>query len=151
MEQLKLNDWTKIQFIGNLKTSPSQKAFAYSVASTNLDKNRYDTNIHVFDGQRHYQLTGMNKESVAVWLDDETILFSSKRLQEDVKGVQTDFFTISLKGGEALKAFSVPLAVSGIKLLSEGQYLITALTDLRYPHDYKASDKQRGARANRFG
>lgn len=88
----------------------------------------------------------MNKESVAIWLDDETILFSSKRLQEDVKGVQSDFFTISLRGGEALKAFSVPLAVSGIKLLTEGQYLISALADLRYPNDYKASDKQRDAR-----
>ena len=44
----------KLKFIGNLKTSPNKKAFAYSVASTNLDKNRYDTNIHVFDGERHY-------------------------------------------------------------------------------------------------
>lgn len=147
MQQLLNDDWTKLKFIGNLKTSPNRKAFAYSVASTNLDKNRYDTNIHVFDGERHYQLTGMNKESVAIWLDDETLLFSSKRLQEDVKGTQTDFYTISLKGGEALKTFTVPLAVSGIKLLKEGHYLITALTDLRYPNDYKASDKQRDVRA----
>ena len=70
MKQLLNDDWMKLKFIGNLKTSPNQKAFAYSVASTNLDKNRYDTNIHVFDGERHFQLTWMNKESVAIWLDD---------------------------------------------------------------------------------
>ena len=150
MQKLQYDDWMKIKFIGNLKTSPSQSAFAFSVASTNLDKNRYDVNIHVYDGERQYQLTGTNKESVALWINDETILFSSKRLQEDVKGVQTDFYTISLKGGEALKAFTVPLAVTGIKVLDDGQYLLSALTDLRYPNDYKASDKVRDARAKQL-
>lgn len=150
MKQMQLDDWMKIKFIGNLKSSPNQKAFAFSVASTNLDKNRYDVNIHVYDGQRQYQLTGTNKESVAVWIDDETILFSSKREQEEMKNVQTDFFTISLKGGEAQKSFSIPLAVTGIKVLDAGKYLMTALTDLRYPHDYKASDKMRDQRTKQI-
>ncbi len=141
MEKITLDYWLKFKFIGNLKTSPNQKRFSFSVSSTNLKKDKYESNIWVSDENRVYQLTGMNQESYSVWLDDETLLFSSSRLKEETTYPKTDFYKISVNGGEAVKSFTIPLAVSTIKPLSDKQYLLSANCDLRYPNLYKESDE----------
>ena len=134
MEKITLDYWLKFKFIGNLKTSPNQKRFSFSVSSTNLKKDKYESNIWVKDENRLFQLTGMNQESFSIWLDDETILFSSNRLKEETTYPKTDFYKISVLGGEAIKAFTLPLAVSSIKKLSDNRYLLSASCDLRYPN-----------------
>ena len=137
MEKIALDHWLKFKFIGNLKTSPNQKSFSFSVATTDLKKDKYESNIWVKDENRLIQLTGMNQESFSIWLDDETILFSSPRLKEESNYPKTDFFKISVNGGEATKAFTIPLSVGSIKKLDDHKYLLTALCDLRYPNQYK--------------
>lgn len=141
MEKITLDFWLKFKYIGNLKTSPNQKRFSFSVSSTNLKKDKYESNIWISDEDRVYQLTGMNQESYSVWLDDETLLFSSSRLKEETTYPKTDFYKISVNGGEAVKAFTIPLAVNTIKPLSDKRYLLSASCDLRYPNLYKESDE----------
>jgi dipeptidyl aminopeptidase/acylaminoacyl peptidase len=142
MEQIKLDHWLKFKFIGNLKSSPNNKRISYSVTSTNLKKDNYESNIWIMDENRNYQLTGMNQESKSIWLDDETILFSSARLKEETTYPKTDFYKISVNGGEAIKAFTIPLAVGSIKKLDDKKYIISASTDMRYPNLYKESEKK---------
>ena len=142
MEKITLDYWLKLKFIGNLKTSPNQKRFSFSVSSTNLKKDKYESNIWVKDENRLFQLTGMNQESFSIWLDDETILFSSNRLKEETTYPKTDFYKISVLGGEAIKAFTLPLAVSSIKKLSDNRYLLSASCDLRYPNLYQDSEEK---------
>jgi dipeptidyl aminopeptidase/acylaminoacyl peptidase len=142
MEQIKQDHWLKFKFIGNLKSSPNNKRISYSVTSTNLKKDSYESNIWIMDENRNYQLTGMNQESKSIWLDDETLLFSSARLKEETTYPKTDFYTISVNGGEAIKAFTIPLVVSSIKKLSEKKYVLTASQDMRYPNLYKESEKK---------
>lgn len=141
MEKITLDYWLKFKFIGNLRTSPNRKRFSFSVSSTNLKKDKYESNIWVKDENRMYQLTGMNQESASIWLDDETILFSSSRLKEETNYPKTDFYKISVLGGEAIKAFTVPLAVTSVKLLSDKKYLISASCDMRYPNIFKETDE----------
>jgi len=142
MEKITLDYWLKFKFIGNLKTSPNQKRFSFSVTSTNLKKDKYESNIWVKDDSRFFQLTGMNQESYSIWLDDETILFSSNRLKEETTYPKTDFFKISVFGGEATKAFTIPLAVSSIKKLSDKKYILCASCDLRFPNLYQESEEK---------
>lgn len=142
MEKITLDYWLKFKFIGNLKTSPNQKRFSFSVTSTNLKKDKYESNIWVKDDSRIFQLTGMNQESYSIWLDDETILFSSNRLKEETTYPKTDFFKISVFGGEAIKAFTIPLAVSSIKKLSDKKYILCASCDLRFPNLYQESEEK---------
>lgn len=142
MEKITLDYWLKFKFIGNLKTSPNQKRFSLSVTSTNLKKDKYESNIWVKDDSRFFQLTGMNQESYSIWLDDETILFSSNRLKEETAYPKTDFFKISVFGGEAIKAFTIPLAVSSIKKLSDKKYILCASCDLRFPNLYQESEEK---------
>lgn len=142
MEKITLDYWLKFKFIGNLKTSPNQKRFSFSVTSTNLKKDKYESNIWVKDDSRFFQLTGMNQESYSIWLDDETILFSSNRLKEETTYPKTDFFKISVFGGEAIKAFTIPLAVSSIKKLSDKKYILCASCDLRFPNLYQESEEK---------
>lgn len=142
MEKITLDYWLKFKFIGNLRTSPNQKRFSFSVTSTNLKKDKYESNIWVKDDSRFFQLTGMNQESYSIWLDDETILFSSNRLKEETTYPKTDFFKISVFGGEAIKAFTIPLAVSSIKKLSDKKYILCASCDLRFPNLYQESEEK---------
>ena len=142
MEKITLDYWLKFKFIGNLKTSPNQKRFSFSVTSTNLKKDKYESNIWVKDDSRFFQLTGMNQESYSIWLDDETILFSSNRLKEETTYPKTDFFKISVFGGEAIKAFTIPFAVSSIKKLSDKKYILCASCDLRFPNLYQESEEK---------
>lgn len=142
MEKITLDYWLKFKFIGNLKTSPNNKRFSFSVTSTNLKKDKYESNIWVKDDSRFFQLTGMNQESYSIWLDDETILFSSNRLKEETTYPKTDFFKISVFGGEATKAFTIPLAVSSIKKLSDKKYILCASCDLRFPNLYQESEEK---------
>lgn len=68
-------------------------------------------------------LTGNGDEHAFVWLDSDTLLFPSKR--GAVGAGETAFYRLSLQGGEAERAFCVPLEVESFHPLSNGCYLLT--------------------------
>ena len=126
--------WTQFKFLSSLKTNADHSALAWVVSSTNLKKDTYESNIWVMRGDRQFQLTGLNQESFYVWDDEQTVLFASKRLKEEAKSISTEFFRIRLDGGEALKAFSLPLPVTGIEKIDADHYLVSAIADVKHPN-----------------
>lgn len=126
--------WTQFKFLSSLKTNTDHSALAWVVSSTNLKKDTYESNIWVMHGDRQFQLTGLNQESFYVWDDEQTVLFASKRLKEEAKSISTEFFRIRLDGGEALKAFSLPLPVTGIEKIDADHYLVSAIADVKHPN-----------------
>ena len=126
--------WTQFKFLSSLKTNADHSALAWVVSSTNLKKDTYESNIWVMHGDRQFQLTGLNQESFYVWDDEQTVLFASKRLKEEAKSISTEFFRIRLDGGEALKAFSLPLPVTGIEKIDADHYLVSAIVDVKHPN-----------------
>ena len=126
--------WTQFKFLSSLKTNADHSALAWVVSSTNLKKDTYESNIWVMQGDRQFQLTGLNQESFYVWDDEQTVLFASKRLKEEAKSISTEFFRIRLDGGEALKAFSLPLPVTGIEKIDADHYLVSAIADVKHPN-----------------
>jgi hypothetical protein len=72
------------------------------LSAADLKKDTYEHNIWVKEQNRLFQLTAFNQESFYIWLDDGSILFSSGRQKDEQnKALSTDFFRISLSGGEA--------------------------------------------------
>lgn len=136
MKPITLDLWTQFKFLSSLKTNPDHSALAWVVSSTNLKKDLYESNIWVMDGEKSFQLTAFNQESFYVWEDASTILFASKRLKEEAKSIGTDFFRIRIDGGEALKAFSLPLPVTGIETIDDDHYLVSAIADVKHPNDH---------------
>ena len=91
-----------------------------------LEGNKYLSNIYVYDGKTKdsIKLTSNNSEKNFLFKDNNTLLFPAIRDDKDRKRkekgeVFTPFYEISLKGGEANKAFEIPLSVGDIKKIDE--------------------------------
>lgn len=149
MKKIGLDSWLDARFISNVKESPSNGKFAFVLSTADIKKDAYEHNIWVNDGGRHFQLTAFNQESFYIWLDDDSILFSSGRQKDEQnKSLNTDFFKISLHGGEAVKQFSLPLVVTSIEKSDEDIFVMTALSEVRHPNYHLYTDEKKGKLAN---
>ena len=149
MKPLKLNEFFNYRFLSNLTWSPDGKAAAVTVTTANPEDNGYDQNLWLYRGDGFRQFTALNKESSFIWDDENTILFAGARLASDQRRMETEEITvfnrISIHGGEAVKAFTLPVKAVGIKKLSDGLYLVTASCDAGAPDYYKMSSEERAA------
>lgn len=143
MGNIELKTWNDFTFLGNMKSNPSGSAYAYVRSTVDLAKDGYSHNIFVKTQEKDFQLTGFNKESSYIWLDDETILFTSSRDKEESALPSTDFFEISVHGGEGIKRFSLPLFVTRIDILEGGKFLISAISDVSHPNAHAYDDGKR--------
>ena len=140
-EQLELKDFLKYRFISNIQFTPDGKKAAYVLSNCDWDHNGYQHFLYLYDGKHHRQLTGTGKESLYFWQDDKTLLFSNIRDEKDKEALEkgeerTVFYRLSLDGGEALKAFTIPLTVMGIKPIRQDQYILYVHYDLNYSRAY---------------
>ena len=149
MQPLKLNEFFNYRFLSNLTWSPDGKAAAVTVTTANPEDNGYDQNLWLYRGDGFRQFTALNKESSFIWDDENTILFAGARLASDQKRMETEEITvfnrISIHGGEAVKAFTLPVKAVDIKKLSDGLYLVTAKCNAGVPDYYKMSSEERAA------
>lgn len=140
MNQLKIDDLMNYRFLSEITSSPSGKKGAFLAKKANRKKNSYDSWIYIVDfcTEEVRQLTSFGAENNILFDDEDTILFASKRTKEDEAEKleeKTVFYRISLKGGEAWRAFEIPFGVESIKKVSEGIYSFTATVDLNKPKD----------------
>lgn len=82
---------------------------------------------------KYHQLTAFNKERSYIWLqDNETILFQGVRDSKDKKKLEdgdefTQFYKLNIRGGEAVKAFKIPMLVDTIVEVDEDTFLFTGI------------------------
>lgn len=134
MENIKLEDFTRYKFLSGVKHSPDGKHLCFAVHEMDVEENKYLSNLWLYDveSEKYFKLTGFNKESSFIWQQDsENILFSSIRNDKDKEKKEageefTQFYRISINGGEAQEAFRVPKNVGSIKEIDENTYLISA-------------------------
>ena len=132
VEPLKMDDLTKYTFLSGLTLSPDAETCAFAAHQMDLEENEYRSDIWCYQlsNKKLTQLTTSRKEARFIWLSDgRRLLFSSLRDKEDIKAkengeVFTQFYTISLDGGEAQKAFRVPFPVSSIVEIRPDLYVM---------------------------
>jgi acylaminoacyl-peptidase len=154
MENLKLKDFLNYKFLSQLVLSPDKKHGAFVVKTSDFDENTYKSNIWIFNRSAYEfkRLTTFNEENNFIWIDDDTLLFSSMRddkLKEKVKKGEhwTVFYAINIHGGEAYEYMRIPMSVSEIKMIDEDEYLITAIYD-HYGinlHSLSGEDKEKAS------
>ncbi|SCG82920.1 peptidase S9 prolyl oligopeptidase [Proteiniborus sp. DW1] len=140
MENLRLDDFTKYKFLSGIKASPNGQNIGFVLHQMDVDENKYLSNIYIHDlkEEKTFKLTSLDEERAFAWKDDSTLLFPAIRNKKDKarkeKGEQlTSYYEISLKGGEANKAFEIPLNVTSLEILDEDKLLLTAVYDHNYP------------------
>ncbi len=150
MEKINLTDFYNYRYLSRLTRSPKSSSLALTVTQCDEKTNAYKNSIYLTRNGEFKKLTGLDKESSFIFLDDETLLFATMRDQADIKKSQegyllTSFYRLSLNGGEAIKAFTLPLKVTGYSKLSDTKLAIRASVDVEYADYYTYDDDKKKA------
>lgn len=140
MKNLQLDDFTSYKFLSGIKFSPDGKKLAFVLHEMDVEENDYLSNIHIYDLETNqsFKLTSGNKERSFLFKDENTLLFPALRDKKDKARKEkaeefTAYYEISLLGGEAKKAFEVPLNVSKLEILDEDNLVVTGEYDHNKP------------------
>jgi len=134
VEKIKIDDFTRYKFLSGIKHSPDGKYACFTVHGMDVDENKYNSNLWVYsiEDKKHFQLTSFDSERSFIWMDDsKTILFLDVRDSRDKETREsgeefTQYYSINIHGGEALKAFRISKSVSAIKVIDENTFVFTA-------------------------
>ena len=139
MQSIGINDFTYYNYPTGLTVSPDGKHGAIAVVNANEENNCYDSCLWLYDmaDGSCRKLTSGKKERNFIWLDGETILFTSdreKRHEAEIKKGEdwTSFYRISIYGGEAEFAFDLPYKVQKMKLAGN-RLVMTVKYDYQKP------------------
>lgn len=149
-EKLNLKDFLDYKFIGSPKYNEAGDVLAFIVSNANIDDNNYESFIYIYKDGVYSQLTASGKEGYFYFEDNETIIFKNMRDQKDLDRVKAGedlsvFYRININGGEARKAFSIPLEVSNIEVLSDNQLLLSVLFNKDYSIAYNMNEADKKA------
>lgn len=152
---LQADDFTRYRFLSGVELSPNGKYAAYCVKMSNKEKKGYLSDLWISEvsGGTVKQYTGMGDLGAFRWLDADTLFIQANREQEDKTPhplePRTYFYTLSFNGGEALKAFSIPLKVSEIYPLWGTLWAVKAVYDHNSPNvtGFSEEDKEKARRS----
>lgn len=138
MKTLQLSDFKNYKFMSRLRFSPGGGRSALIVAQAN-GENGYTRVLWVQDPARGMlRMAETGSDALFFWEDDDTLIFSAARSASAKKAKEkgeplTCFYRIRVSGGEAVEAFSWPLAIKDVEPLGNGRYLAVAEYDSRFP------------------
>lgn len=158
MEKLKIDDFTLYNFLSRVRLSPDAKYACFVVKKADVEENKYKSNLWIYriEKDEYFQLTSFDEESMFIWMDDsEHILFSGTRNPKDKdkqkEGEEfTQYYKISIHGGEAIPAFRIPKSVTSIKVIDDENYLFTASFDFKKPDLNKLSEEEKSKEKKRI-
>lgn len=130
MNPIKIETFTQFQFVSNPGFSPDGESIAFVVQHADLKDNDYKGDLYLYDckdGQVRRLTTAGDAKSY-VWTAKGTLLFPAGR--DGKKEGSTCYYEISPEGGEAVKAFVLPVKATGMYRVDEDRYLVTAVMEL---------------------
>ena len=149
MEKIKVDDFTKFKFLSSLTYSPDGSKIAYVITNVSEDKKEYESNLRLIVGKDDKPMINDGKVGSFVFEDNDHILFAAERGKDkdkdgdEPKDIKTVLYRLPLNGGEAEKAYELPLNVDSVKVLKSGDLLITGETLVDYPDLYLLKDDKR--------
>ena len=154
MKALKLKDFLNYRFLSGVQYAPDGGKAAFVVSNANEEENSYERRLWLWDGQLR-QLTDLGKEGAFCWEDADHILFPADRSAKERKRREareefTAYYRLSMSGGEALPAFTLPFAATGLRPLGEGVYLALGSIDARRPDYFEMTDAARAEVAKEY-
>ena len=110
------------------------KLFSFIEDKTDLEYDKYISNLFLFDMEKEEilkQLTFENSVGLHQWIDEETMIITGARDDEDKaesdKGIpQTVFYKFNVHTGEYTKLFKIYKDLSAFQYIDEERYLLLA-------------------------
>jgi dipeptidyl aminopeptidase/acylaminoacyl peptidase len=128
-----LDDLSKVRAVGDPQRSPEGQWVAYTVGTTDAEKDERDTDIWMtrWDGSEHIRLTSSpDSESRPRWSPDGKYLaFLTSRGDEDEKKKGAQVWLLNRAGGEAQKLTDVKGGVSDFAWSPDAKRLALVVND----------------------
>ena len=141
-------DLFQFRFVSEVSFSPDGQWASYVVNQADREENRYHSGIWAvnMETKENKLLAARGEVKAPVWLDEETLLFASGRdMDKEEAKKRTEYYRLSLTGGEAVKAMSIPVKVEKLRKLKD-KWLVLATVD-ENQEDSKASKGAAGQQA----
>lgn len=123
MQNLKINDILTYNFYSDLKISNDEKYLAFLKNNANIDENKYNSFLYIFDIEKNKKFKISDNKKVNLFIFDEFDNLIFKEKSDD----EYDYFYKKDKSmGISSLAFKIDKNVSYIKDLKNGYYLIKA-------------------------
>lgn len=128
-----LEDMARIKVVGDPQRSPEGNWVAYSLATTDVEKDKRDTDIWMvsWDGTREIRLTSSPEaESTPRWSPDGRYLaFLASRGTEEEKKLGEQVWLLNRAGGEAQRLTEIKGGVSSYAWSPDGKRLVIVAQD----------------------
>ena len=128
-----LDDLFKIKSVGDPQRSPDGKWVAYTVGTTDLEKDKRDTDLWMvgWDGGEEIRLTSSpDSESAPRWSPDGRFLaFLASRGTEEEKKLGSQIWLLDRRGGEAQKLTEIKGGVDDYAWSPDGRRLVIVTSD----------------------
>ncbi len=123
MKNIKIENLYSYDFLSEVNASANGKKVLFTKTNANDEYNNYTQRLYYYDTKEEevFPLTSKGNERSAVFTKNDEILFSTALENKD----GTKFYEMSLKGGEAKEAFTIPSKTTSVKLIEGDNYLIT--------------------------
>ena len=104
--------------------SPEGRSACLTVSRIDRKKDEYRSYHYLRRNGKLRKLTSFGRESRFLYLDEDTILFPSRRDRPEEGNPSSVWYRISLSGGEAEEAYRFPIGVSKILPLPGGDLIV---------------------------
>jgi dipeptidyl aminopeptidase/acylaminoacyl peptidase len=130
---ISLDDLAKIRSVGDPQRSPDGKWVAYTVGTTDIDKDGRDSDLWMasWDGAEQVRLTSSpDSESAPRWSPDGRFLaFLASRGTEEEKKLGAQVWLLDRRGGEAQKLTDIKGGVNDYAWSPDGRRLVIVSSD----------------------
>ncbi|MBE6994267.1 MAG: S9 family peptidase [Ruminococcaceae bacterium] len=126
MKKVTYSDLYEFNFLSDVSYSPDGKHALFAKHNACEKTNGYKSYIWLLDAEtgETKQLTFGGAERGAKWLDNESILFTANRSGEKSKKPRTEYYKLTLTGGEAQPLFTIPERAVSCEPMGDGKYLL---------------------------
>ena len=152
MKKMKLDTFMDFRMLSSLTFSPDGGKMAYLLTETDREKKEYVSRLRLRTGEEDRPMVSDGKIGEFFFEDAEHILFATdrrdgkeKEKKEEEKGPSTVLYRLPLTGGEAEKAWELPLDAGSFRLLEDGNLLMTGEISTEQPDLYLLEGDKRKA------
>lgn len=152
MKPLKLEQFLEYRFLSQLRYAPGGQQAAFALSRSDQENNRYESHLYLYQKGSIRRLSGLGKESTFFWEDATHILFPACRQDAEKKRAEagepfTAYYRLATDGGEAEKAFELPLAAGELHPMEDGRWYFLSEIDLCCPDAHLLSKEEREKKA----
>lgn len=152
MKRIEIDSFLDFHFVSDPGFSPDGRLAAFVVQQANIEDNGYRGDLYILDVETKQtrRLTAAGDAKSYIWTKDGKILFPAMRDAKLKKRAEEGeeiscWYEISPYGGEAVKAFELPICAREIEAVDENRYVVTAVFSNGRPDLEKMDDDGRRA------